>query len=407
MKKFTNLIYLTAIFIVLSGCASEKPIYRGEAQDGKAHGNGWKVWPGGERYEGEWSNGNMSGNGTFTWPDGGRYEGNFSNSRREGQGEMTYANGEGRYKGQWRNGVRSGRGVMFFANNDRYDGNWDNDAQNGTGDQELDNGNLFLGNFVAGKREGDGAGLAYYYGPKTKWCIEECVNSSPQFAIVAGTFSTTSEKQSVTVTPCGIDRSKCKKMVAPALAALEQERVHRLAEAEREKARLAAEEEREKTRIAAAEVAEQKRIAAARQALLDSGTASQVYVYADKLETLRDYVQAAEVYSIVVARFPDSNYAAQSMGRLAAMRDKRDQQEAEEKRAAEAAEIRRNDAIVRQQEAEARKTEAAANAQAAATQAAAQNGGSIGGKVASSVACMACDRLSWPANTACRLAACN
>jgi hypothetical protein len=274
-----------------------------------------------------------------------------------------------------------------------------------------------VGNFVAGKHDnGDGAALAYYFAKGGKWCIDDCAELSTQFAIVAGAFSSVPESQSVWAKPCGTDRAACKRMVAPALVALEIERTRQLAEAERVKARKEADAiaavAREKAQKEAAVLAEQKRIADEKQRVIDdrnrflaTASAAQLSVDADDLETKKDFVQAAVVYGIVVKRFPDSPYASQAMIRRAAMRDKRDQQEADAKKAAADAEIRREDMAARKAEADARaaQTLALANAQAASQS---NSGGTVVGSVASSVACHACGQLPFPADAACRAVSC-
>jgi hypothetical protein len=383
MNKISSLFYLSAAILILSACASDKAIYRGQTVNGSPHGVGKKFWPDGSKYDGQWANGQMSGKGLLSFQDSRRYDGGFENDKLHGQGKMQYPDGSS-YEGAWANGERSGQGLMKFADQSQYSGNWSSNAQSGFGTQEYRNGNSYSGNFIAGQRHGDGAAVAYYHGAADNWCIDNCSQTSAQFAIVSGGF-VNGNAESVTAAPCGTSQDKCKNMLAPTLAVIAKERARKLALAQRERERLAAEDQRERERLAAeAEKARQRKEAAllaaqqrkeeARLALLNTGTASQVYMHADKLEAESDYVQASEAYRIVVSRFPESSFAAASMTRLGAMRDKRDQQAAEQKRLALEAEQRKNEEAKRQSAAAERQAEReAAAAQRLADQNAAAN----------------------------------
>ncbi|HUX91287.1 MAG TPA: hypothetical protein VMV48_11435 [Gallionellaceae bacterium] len=412
MKIKFKLIFLCTAVLLLSGCASDKAIYRGQTLNGYPHGTGKKYWPDGSKYEGQWTNGAMDGNGALTMPDGRRYEGSFVNGEMSGQGSMQYVDGSS-YEGAWFKGERSGQGRLKFADQSQYSGNWSSNVQSGQGTQEYSNGNVFMGNFANGQQNGEGAGVAYFYDSGSGWCFERCSQTSEKFAIVAGDFS---NPDKLNVTPCGADQAKCKTRLAAILAALEKDRARRLAEAEREKARLAAEAEKEKARKEAALLAEQKRKEAeilaeknrkeaARLALLHTGTPSQVYMHADQLESDKDYIQASEAYRIVVSRFPESSFAAAAMTRLGVMRDKRDQQEAEQRRLALEAEQHSKEEQQRKQDAAERKADR--DAQSAHLEAMSQQQQ----KASSGAACveaakLVCDQTTsgW-ANTACKMAA--
>ena len=407
MRVFNNFCYLLATVTILSACASDKAIYRGQTVNGSPHGVGKKFWPDGSKYEGQWANGQMSGMGLLSFQDGRRYDGNFENSKQHGQGKMQYPDGSS-YQGAWADGERSGQGLMTFADQSQYSGNWSANAQSGSGTQEYSNGNSYSGNFIAGQRNGDGAGVAFYHGAADNWCIDNCSQTSPQFAVTSGNF-VNGNAEAVTVAPCGTSQAKCKTMLAPALAAIAKERARKLAEAQRERERLAAEAEKARQRKEAALLAEQQRKEEARLAFLNTGTASQVFMHADKLETERDYVQASEAYRTVVTRFPESSFAAASMTRLGVMRDKRDQQEAEQKRLALEAEQRRNDEARRQSEATERQAEretAAAQRQADQNAAANQQRKASTGAACVELAKALCDQTtSGFANSICKASA--
>lgn len=363
MKRTRNLfpLYLTILLLLLQGCASDKPIYRGETLSGQPHGTGKKIFSDGTRYEGNWEYGQYSGQGVLTWADKiSRYEGQFAAGQRSGQGKMTYPNGA-TYNGAWKNDKRHGHGIFILADGTRYDCEWQDDAAHGQCTQQLSNGNLYLGHFTAGQRNGDGAAVTFYDSAASSWCLENCSASSSPFAVVSGNFIN-GNAQSPTVIPCGNDRDKCIAMLPTALAAIAKERERKLAAIEAEKKRKEAEAEAERKRKEAAILAEQKRKEEERLALLNSGSAAQVFTYADQMESDRDYTKATEAYRIMINRFPESPFAAAAMTRLGAIRDKRDQQEAEQKRLAREEEIRKSDEQRRQQEAATRKAEREAEA---------------------------------------------
>lgn len=400
-----KIYFLILVPFILSACASDKAIYRGQTLNGLPHGSGKKFFPDGSKYDGQWSNGVMSGTGTLTLADGRHYEGGFDGGKFGGQGKMKYPDGS-TYEGGWSDGVRFGQGRMNFADQSLYNGGWQSDTLQGFGKHEFPNGNFYMGFHTVGERRGDGAALAFYYPDNKNWCINNCSQSSAQYAVVSGDFSS---PYNLTVTPCGTEQAKCRNMVQPAYAAIGAERARKLAEAEKEKKRLAEEAERERKRKEAALLAEQKRKEAERLALLQTGTASQVYIHADKLENDKNYAEAAEAYRIVVERFPESGFAASAMTRLGVMRDKREQQEAEAKKAAQEAEYRRLDEELRQKEAAARQAEREAEAaqrQEAANQTARQQQKAPNGAACVEAAKALCDQTtSGLANLACNAAA--
>ena len=365
--RFLAWVLWVTIAAGLLGCGGPaNPVYRGAVQDGIPHGKGWKIWPDGSKFEGNWQSGNMN-QGVFTWPNGDRYEGGFES------------------------GEPNGNGVKSWGNKTYYEGD-----------------------FIGGRAQGEGGAVIFNYGADEEGCFGVCSRASDQFSVVAGSFSYGQPLKLLVTKPCGTDPVECRKQIPETRAAAAREKQRLLAEAERERARLAAEEarlaaeaakenarlaaeaEKERARIAAEKHAEQLRIAAAKKKLLETGTAAEVYVYADNMEASKDYIQASEVYRVVVARFPESSFAAAAMTRLGAMRDKKDQQEAEDKRQAaeerkqaieaenhrKEEQLRRDEIASRKAEAEANKAAAqAAAAQAAAAQQAQTAGQSTGGKI--------------------------
>lgn len=79
-------------------------IYRGDFNRGLAHGQGYRVYPGGTTYDGPWEEGERSGaRGTMTWSDGAVYVGAWASGKRSGPGTMTWADAS-TYEGQWEDG---------------------------------------------------------------------------------------------------------------------------------------------------------------------------------------------------------------------------------------------------------------------------------------------------------------
>lgn len=355
----------------------------------------------------------MTGHGVFTWPNGDRAEGQFSDGKLDGNGTMKYSNGNF-YAGDWRNGEMDGRGEMKYTDKSHYDGLWVNGRQSGSGTFVFSNGNMYIGEFENGERRGDGAAVAFFYESEGKWCIENCSTISSEFAIVSGEFPATPESQSVKVKQCGSDQIKCQTLVNAALLEYQKEQAKKLADEEHERALKAAEAEKEKARKEAAALAEKKHLADMRHKFLyETGTDAQIYMDADQLEASKDYIQASDVYRIVVTRFPDSKFAVAAMTRLGAMRDKLDRQAAEEKRQAledkrlaSEAEARNKETQLRKEDIEARKAEAEARkSEAAATRAAVQNNQNSG--IGRSAACIACDQLDGVPKMICKAGACN
>jgi hypothetical protein len=73
----------------------------GQWRDGKQHGRGKFVFPGGDRYEGDFVDDDMSGLGTLTWANGSVYEGEWADNKRSGLGVMWGKEGGVAHCGRW------------------------------------------------------------------------------------------------------------------------------------------------------------------------------------------------------------------------------------------------------------------------------------------------------------------
>jgi hypothetical protein len=85
------------------------------------------------------------------------YEGEKSpkDGAYHGKGKYTYANGD-IYTGQFQAGKMTGRGRFVFANGHIYDGEWKLNKKDGKGKFFYANGNMYVGEFKENKRHGHG-----------------------------------------------------------------------------------------------------------------------------------------------------------------------------------------------------------------------------------------------------------
>jgi hypothetical protein len=79
----------------------ESGIYKGEASNGVAHGQGTFTFAAGGNYVGRWKEGNYHGQGRLIFPNGAIYVGEFKNGNWEGQGTFTFPNGR-KFIGEWK-----------------------------------------------------------------------------------------------------------------------------------------------------------------------------------------------------------------------------------------------------------------------------------------------------------------
>lgn len=78
------------------------------------------------------------------------YSGSYKNNRPEGVGVMKYRNGN-IYEGQWLAGKKSGKGLYFWAKDTvQYRGNWLNNQMHGIGQMRFKDGVTFLGQWENG-----------------------------------------------------------------------------------------------------------------------------------------------------------------------------------------------------------------------------------------------------------------
>ena len=159
-------------------------LYRGNIQDGKFHGKGTLSDKDDTVYEGDWRDGQYHGEGKLRDKDGRRYEGSFEHGKRQGQGTLTETDGSTIYEGEWQEDeipqVRDGTGTRMYENGEVYkgefvrgkrhgkgtltrkgrtiyEGDWrDDEYCTGKGERKYEDGSVYKGEFVQRKRQGQG-----------------------------------------------------------------------------------------------------------------------------------------------------------------------------------------------------------------------------------------------------------
>ena len=74
--------------IFLPPCLKYGTLYEGQLLQGKYHGKGRFLLPGGAGYSGDYVEGEKHGRGRYAWPDGTSYFGEYQHDRRHGKGKM-------------------------------------------------------------------------------------------------------------------------------------------------------------------------------------------------------------------------------------------------------------------------------------------------------------------------------
>ena len=91
------------------------------------------------------------------------YDGMWKDNKYHGRGTITMGSGM-KYSGDWVEGKRCGDGVIRYPGGQVYDGKWANNKKNGWGTMTNGNGFKFVGTFKDDLVEGPGA----FYQPDGK-----------------------------------------------------------------------------------------------------------------------------------------------------------------------------------------------------------------------------------------------
>lgn len=146
-------------------------IYRGGIQNWAKHGKGTLFYPNGEVHmEGQWDedtlvkgHGKLYHAGTSTV----KYVGELSEGLAEGQGKSYYKNGSLEYEGNWKGNYKDSKGILYSETNPGvvlYEGAFTKGKYNGFGKSLEEDGSYYEGNWVLGKKNGEG--ILYYPGGK-------------------------------------------------------------------------------------------------------------------------------------------------------------------------------------------------------------------------------------------------
>jgi hypothetical protein len=131
-------------------------LYEGQFSDNRRDGYGVEIYVNSDIYIGEFKADKKNGLGIYLFSNGGYYYGFFDKNFREGFGTLYNKANRQTYTGFWSKDMRHGRGIEFYKNGSKYDGFFDNDKRQGVGFMEYSKSLLYIGEWVAGKRDGLG-----------------------------------------------------------------------------------------------------------------------------------------------------------------------------------------------------------------------------------------------------------
>ncbi|XP_036367229.1 radial spoke head 10 homolog B-like isoform X2 [Octopus sinensis] len=133
-------------------------IYKGFFHQGLMHGHGYYEWDDGVIYEGDFMFNYITGKGTYTYLDGSTYEGEVLNGKRHGYGIYTWKAEGKCYAGYWFKGKKHGKGCMQFDKDSQcfYHGDWRCDLPHGWGLQRYSSHNIYEGFWFKNKPNVDG-----------------------------------------------------------------------------------------------------------------------------------------------------------------------------------------------------------------------------------------------------------
>mmetsp|Transcript_99126 Transcript_99126/g.289235 ORF Transcript_99126/g.289235 Transcript_99126/m.289235 type:complete len:249 (-) Transcript_99126:100-846(-) len=134
---------------------SDSSTYRGQAVDGKRHGQGTWTYPSGE-YDGQWKHDLQDGYGRQVWADGRSFAGQFSEGAFHGRGRMEWRatrTGTMYYEGEYVRDVKHGQGRFVWADGRFYDGEWRRGGRSGDGRYVNSKGEMRRGTWKEDKLE--------------------------------------------------------------------------------------------------------------------------------------------------------------------------------------------------------------------------------------------------------------
>ena len=112
-------------------------------------GGGRHIYKDGSKYTGGFVAGKRQGRGVLRFKNGGYYEGEWAKDVYEGRGR--YVSAGGVYEGTFKAGELCDRGVFRWSNGDVYDGEWAANAADGVGTKTYADGRVEEGRWRADK----------------------------------------------------------------------------------------------------------------------------------------------------------------------------------------------------------------------------------------------------------------
>eukprot|EP00761_Pharyngomonas_kirbyi_P011979 gb/GECH01012005.1/.p1 GENE.gb/GECH01012005.1/~~gb/GECH01012005.1/.p1 ORF type:complete len:329 (+),score=121.45 gb/GECH01012005.1/:1-987(+) len=123
------------------------PVYYGQYESGKRHGEGLMKYKDGGIYSGSWNSNKKQGEGVYYYPNGDSYIGHWKNDVKHGEGRYEFKDGNN-YEGEWENGEIK-KGTWLIPSQDaEYEGEFSKNIPHGQ------NGTIFFHSHNM-KQEGD------------------------------------------------------------------------------------------------------------------------------------------------------------------------------------------------------------------------------------------------------------
>ncbi|XDD51913.1 MORN repeat-containing protein [Leptospira sp. WS92.C1] len=130
--------------------------YEGYVKNSHPDGYGLFKNEEGHLYRGEWKRGQKQGKGFYRYPDGSSYSGFFLNNKKHGIGQFVWRDGS-TLNSRWNEDKPDGAGRLILTDGIKLDGVYRSGRIfDGKGAFIYPNGNIYIGSWRAGKREGYG-----------------------------------------------------------------------------------------------------------------------------------------------------------------------------------------------------------------------------------------------------------
>ena len=129
-------------------------LHDGQWAGGQPHGEGRRSINGGASYDGQWESGRFEGHGCFSGTDGASYVGEWRDGRRHGAGKLADPLRGAVYSGFWERGRQHGSGTFMVTGGGGGGGS--GSGSSGSAEDEAGGDVVFVGQFVAGQRSGEG-----------------------------------------------------------------------------------------------------------------------------------------------------------------------------------------------------------------------------------------------------------